>query len=127
MIALADAIVLTVGWVHYHRVNLMKVPRAITVDDEVGRALFLEDLEQRVGGDPVRYLLRRLHEEDPHHHRLSLPDCYSVGGRPMLARPGACAFCDERRGWHERAFPPHFPSRLCESGRHPHCTCDYCF
>ena len=23
--------------------------------------------------------------------------------------------------------PPHKPSRRCQSGQHPHCTCDVCF
>jgi len=127
MSELANAIVLQVGWVQYHRMNLMRVGLPITVDDEMARAIFLDDLEERTGIPVVDYLIDRLHDSDPHHYRLSLPDGHVLCGSRMLARPGVCAFCDERRAWHERSFPPHFPSRMCESGRRPHCTCDYCF
>ena len=44
----------------------------------------------------------------------------------------SCAFC--QREWYaspkmpEDVFAPgHKPSPRCESGKHPHCTCDTCF
>lgn len=37
---------------------------------------------------------------------------------------GECAYCDE----HRDAFAPsHDASQNCQSGQHPHCTCDTCF
>ena len=38
---------------------------------------------------------------------------------------GECAFCDEHRK--DAMMPSHTPSERCESGKHPHCTCDVCF
>lgn len=39
--------------------------------------------------------------------------------------PGECAYCDAHRN--DSMMPPHTPSERCESGKHPHCTCDTCF
>jgi hypothetical protein len=38
---------------------------------------------------------------------------------------GVCAYCDAHR--HETMMPSHTPSKNCESGKRPHCTCDVCF
>ena len=40
---------------------------------------------------------------------------------------GECAFCDRMRAEGTTFFPSHTPSRNCQSGGHPHCTCDWCF
>lgn len=37
--------------------------------------------------------------------------------------PGQCVSCDRDR----EEGPSHDPSQACESGKHPHCTCDVCF
>jgi len=38
---------------------------------------------------------------------------------------GECAYCDK---WgDELVMPHHTASERCESGKHPHCTCDTCF
>lgn len=39
--------------------------------------------------------------------------------------PGECLYCDEHRD--EDMMPPHDASANCESGKHKHCTCDFCF
>lgn len=45
---------------------------------------------------------------------------------PIRVMPeGECAYCDSYRD--DSMMPPHSPSPLCESGKHPHCTCDCCF
>jgi hypothetical protein len=49
---------------------------------------------------------------------LKKPDNYR---RP----PGECAFCDKHRN--DQMMPSHTASERCESGKHPHCTCDVCF
>ncbi len=38
---------------------------------------------------------------------------------------GECPYCDEYGD--EDMMPPHDASPRCESGKHPHCTCDTCF
>jgi hypothetical protein len=38
---------------------------------------------------------------------------------------GECKFCDEFRN--DSMMPSHTPSKNCESGKHPHCTCSACF
>jgi len=39
--------------------------------------------------------------------------------------PGECQFCDRER---EMYFSPcHDASAACESGKHPHCTCNFCW
>jgi hypothetical protein len=52
--------------------------------------------------------------------------------KPLVATPtprrrrlpfGECPSCD-RDG---QQGPSHDPSPHCESGKHPHCTCDTCF
>jgi len=35
-----------------------------------------------------------------------------------------CSLCHEYQG---QMAPPHFASDRCESGKHPHCSCDVCF
>lgn len=40
---------------------------------------------------------------------------------------GECVGCDRIRETNERHFPRHTPSARCESGSHPHCTCDTCW
>lgn len=37
---------------------------------------------------------------------------------------GECKFCDEHGD--ASMMPSHTPSRRCESGARPHCTCDVC-
>lgn len=39
--------------------------------------------------------------------------------------PGECAYCDAHRN--DSMMPSHTASKRCESGKHPHCTCDTCF
>jgi hypothetical protein len=39
--------------------------------------------------------------------------------------PGECKYCDEYGD--EPMMPSHEASQYCESGKHPHCTCDVCF
>jgi len=39
--------------------------------------------------------------------------------------PGECATCDANRN--DDMMPPHTPSKACENGKHPHCTCDVCY
>lgn len=39
--------------------------------------------------------------------------------------PGECAYCDAHRD--DPMMPSHTASARCESGRHPHCTCDTCY
>jgi hypothetical protein len=36
-----------------------------------------------------------------------------------------CAYCRAHAG--DNMMPPHTPSIHCESGKHPHCTCDVCY
>lgn len=36
-----------------------------------------------------------------------------------------CAFCRQHGGF--QMMPWHDASSRCESGKHPHCTCDTCF
>ena len=38
---------------------------------------------------------------------------------------GECKYSDEHRD--EQMMPPHDASPRCESGKHPHCSCDTCF
>lgn len=40
---------------------------------------------------------------------------------------GECAYCDRERTAGNNFFPSHDASDRCESGKHPHCTCDTCF
>lgn len=40
---------------------------------------------------------------------------------------GECLYCDIERDLANDHHPPHDASPRCESGRHPHCTCDVCF
>lgn len=47
--------------------------------------------------------------------------------RRHRAIPGECVFCDHERDVGNSFHPSHDPSEFCESGRHPHCTCDVCF
>lgn len=44
--------------------------------------------------------------------------------RRCLLPVGECAYCDANR---DEMMPPHDASSRCESGKHPHCTCDTCF
>lgn len=47
--------------------------------------------------------------------------------RQHKLEPGQCAYCDRERedgnDWH----PSHDASQNCQSGKHPHCSCDTCF
>lgn len=45
--------------------------------------------------------------------------------RRVLLLPGKCTYCDANRA--DEMMPPHDASPRCESGKHPHCTCDICF
>ena len=38
---------------------------------------------------------------------------------------GECTYCDANRN--DTMMPSHTSSASCESGKHPHCTCDVCF
>jgi hypothetical protein len=38
-----------------------------------------------------------------------------------------CAYCDGEKANGSTFFPSHFARDTCESGKHPHCTCDGCF
>lgn len=38
---------------------------------------------------------------------------------------GECAYCDQYGD--DPMMPRHNASERCESGKHPHCTCDTCF
>ena len=38
---------------------------------------------------------------------------------------GECTYCDEHGD--DPMMPSHMASARCESGKHPHCTCDTCF
>lgn len=38
-----------------------------------------------------------------------------------------CLACDEALRERSTFFPPHVPSKFCESNGRPHCTCDRCF
>lgn len=51
-----------------------------------------------------------------------------VQAQSKRQRPlGECAECDRYRAEGISMFPSHTPSSFCESGKHPHCTCDMCF
>lgn len=39
--------------------------------------------------------------------------------------PGECSYCDSHRD--DPMMPYHDTSRLCQSGKRPHCTCDACY
>ncbi len=39
--------------------------------------------------------------------------------------PGECKGCDAERGL--PMAPYHDASAACESGKHPHCSCDFCW
>ena len=44
----------------------------------------------------------------------------------LYRRPlGECKYCDEHRN--DSMMPSHTASERCESGKHPHCTCDVCY
>ena len=36
-----------------------------------------------------------------------------------------CAYCEAHKN--DSMMPPHKASDYCESGKHPHCTCDICY
>lgn len=47
--------------------------------------------------------------------------------RPVRrSRAPGCATCDRDPG-RRQMMPPHDASERCESGKHPHCSCDTCF
>jgi len=49
---------------------------------------------------------------------------FEANARRALPK-GQCAFCDKHRN--SPMMPSHFASNRCESGKHPHCTCNICF
>lgn len=49
-----------------------------------------------------------------------------LGGRQTVFLDG-CVTCDEDRAKGSWFFPAHYASSRCQSGRHPHCTCDTCW
>lgn len=61
--------------------------------------------------------------------------CHYEHSGAMLAAPhpkhayrrpkGECAYCDASR--EDSMMPSHTASANCESGNHPHCTCDVCY
>lgn len=54
----------------------------------------------------------------------------AMRGRPAHRHqlpPGECAYCDRERAAGNTFFPSHDASEGCQSGKHPHCTCDTCF
>ena len=48
-------------------------------------------------------------------------------GRRTKVPEGECAYCDGERTAGRIFHPPHDASANCESGKHPHCSCDTCF
>src|SRR5689334_12274676 len=48
-------------------------------------------------------------------------------GRRHKLAPGQCAYCDRERDAGVNFHPSHDASDRCESGKHPHCSCDTCF
>lgn len=60
-----------------------------------------------------------------HHIPLNIDGDRVVSvGRRSEAPVGECKYCDENRGQFK---PPHDASQNCQSGKHPHCSCDTCF
>lgn len=49
------------------------------------------------------------------------------GSRRHKLEFGQCAYCDREREAGVSFHPSHDASERCESGKHPHCTCDTCF
>jgi hypothetical protein len=47
--------------------------------------------------------------------------------RRHRVEPHLCPTCDALRAEGTNMHPPHDPSPYCESGKHDHCTCDWCF
>lgn len=47
--------------------------------------------------------------------------------RRKRLEPGECPSCDREREAGNSFHPSHDASERCESGKHPHCTCDTCF
>lgn len=47
------------------------------------------------------------------------------GEKRYRLAPGECSYCDEHKN--DGMMPPHDASSACESGSHPHCTCDACY
>lgn len=47
--------------------------------------------------------------------------------RRHKAPQGECAYCDAERAKGIEYHPPHDASPRCESGNHPHCSCDTCW
>jgi len=60
--------------------------------------------------DYAKRLVVELRTRFPEEKIFFDPDC------PYCVREGKGNFC-----------PPHDASEACESGKHSHCTCDYCF
>lgn len=49
------------------------------------------------------------------------------GGRRHKLPEGECKYCDAERAAGTSFHPSHDAMDHCESGKHPHCTCDRCF
>lgn len=47
--------------------------------------------------------------------------------RRQHAPEGECKICDAHRQRLTEMCPSHDASHHCESGKRPHCTCDWCF
>ena len=47
--------------------------------------------------------------------------------RRHKAEAGQCYYCDCERKAGNDHHPSHDASSDCESGKHPHCSCDICF
>jgi hypothetical protein len=61
----------------------------------------------------------RVLDEDPDHPSLGLVSTKRV------TRDESCPYCQLHQPG--AMYPPHDASPRCESGGHPHCTCDTCF
>lgn len=49
------------------------------------------------------------------------------GNRRHKLPAGECPYCDRERANNTTFHPAHDASDRCESGKHPHCSCDTCF
>lgn len=54
-----------------------------------------------------------------------LPSAYGNNLRRRLSLMTECPFCAQHGA--DPMMPYHDASDRCESGKHPHCTCDTCF
>lgn len=74
-----------------------------------------------------RYMVTSYDRPEPHCQKCDWAkrDAANRSHRRSEAPKGECRYCDENKG--VPFTPYHDPSPYCESGKHPHCTCDTCF